>query len=178
MTDALPSFDLKGRTALVTGAARGIGPMDVTDLENSFAAIDRASTEAGPIDILVNNAGGGIADMAINARPDDFDSVIERNVKSAFFLSQRVARHLIEAGRGGNIINVSSQAGLVALPGESVYCLAKAAVSHMTRSLAVEWGKYGIHVNAVCPTFIETPGTRDALSDLDSGRTRSNASPH
>ncbi len=202
----LPSFDLSGRTALVTGAARGLGraialalagagadvalglrhaeadggladeiagmgrralrlQMDVTDLPQSYAAIDRTVAEFGGIDILVNNAGGGIDDRALDVKEADFDAVIAYNVKSVFFLSQRVARHMIEQGRGGRIVNLSSQAALVALPGEPVYCLSKAAVSHMTRCLAVEWGEHGINVNAVAPTFIETPGTAAALAD-------------
>jgi NAD(P)-dependent dehydrogenase (short-subunit alcohol dehydrogenase family) len=87
------------------------------------------------------------------------------NVKSTFFLSQHAARLMIARGRGGRIVNLSSQAAVVALPGEPVYCLAKAAVSHLTRCLAVEWGEHGITVNAVAPTFIETPGTAPALGD-------------
>jgi NAD(P)-dependent dehydrogenase (short-subunit alcohol dehydrogenase family) len=202
----LPSFDLSGRVALVTGAARGLGrsialalagagadvalglrdaaadgglaaeiagmgrralalQMDVLDLAQSRAAIDRAAAELGPLEILVNNAGGGIDGMALDVAEADFDLVIELNVKSSFFLSQHVARTMVAAGRGGAIVNVSSQAGTVALPGEPVYCLAKAAVSHMTRCLAVEWGGHGIRVNAVAPTFIATPGTEEALSD-------------
>ena len=206
MTDELPNFDLSGRTALVTGAARGLGraaalalaaaganivlgvrdpgsateladairtagrdvsiaTIDVTDLDQSLTAIDEALAEMGTIDILVNNAGGSVPGNAIDATPQQFDEVINWNVKSSFFISQHIARHMISKGRGGNIVNVSSQAALVALPGEPVYCLAKAAVSHMTRCLAVEWGPHGILVNAVCPTFIETPGTAPALSD-------------
>jgi NAD(P)-dependent dehydrogenase (short-subunit alcohol dehydrogenase family) len=202
----LPSFDLSGRTALVSGAARGLGraialalagagadialglrrenedggladeiaaigrralrlQMDVTDLRQSYDAIDRAVAEFGVLDILVNNAGGGIDGRALDVTEADFDAVITLNVKSAFFLSQRVARHMIGRGGGGRIVNLSSQAALVALPGEPVYCLAKAAVSHMTRCLAVEWGEHGITVNAVAPTFIETPGTAEALAD-------------
>jgi NAD(P)-dependent dehydrogenase (short-subunit alcohol dehydrogenase family) len=202
----LPSFDLSGKTALVTGAGRGLGraialaladagadvalglrdaaadggladeiaamgrraarlAMDVTDLPQCYAAVDRAVAELGPIDILVNNAGGGIDAEALDVTEADFDHVVALNVKSTFFLSQRVARGMIWAGRGGRIVNLSSQAAVVALPGEPVYCLAKAAVSHMTRCLAVEWGRHGINVNAVAPTFIETPGTAAALAD-------------
>ncbi|MFO1208329.1 MAG: SDR family oxidoreductase [Amaricoccus sp.] len=202
----LPSFDLTGQVALVTGAARGLGhaialalagagadvalglrdrkedggiadavaalgrralplQMDVLDLEQSRGAIDRAVAELGRLDVLVNNAGGGIDGMALDVGEADFDRVLDLNVKSTFFLSQHAARAMIAAGRGGRIVNVSSQAGTVALPGEPVYCLAKAAVSHMTRCLAVEWGGHGISVNAVAPTFIATPGTEPALAD-------------
>jgi NAD(P)-dependent dehydrogenase (short-subunit alcohol dehydrogenase family) len=139
--------------------------MDVTDLAESRAAIDRAVAEFGRLDILVNNAGGGIGAMALDVTEADFERVLALNVTSTFFLSQHAARHMIAAGRGGRIVNLSSQAALVALPGEPVYCLAKAAVSHMTRCLAVEWGEHGITVNAVAPTFIATPGTEAALSD-------------
>jgi NAD(P)-dependent dehydrogenase (short-subunit alcohol dehydrogenase family) len=139
--------------------------MDVTDLPQSYAAIDEAIAELGGLDILVNNAGGGIDARALDVTEADFDRAIAWNVKSTFFLSQRVARHMIDTGRGGRIVNLSSQAAVVALPGEPVYCAAKAAVSHLTRCLAVEWGAHGINVNAVAPTFIETPGTAAALAD-------------
>ena len=138
--------------------------MDVTDLDVSRAAIDRVVSELGSVDILVNNAGGGIMGDAIDVTEADFDAVWELNTKSTFFLSQHAAKHM-RAGNGGAIVNVASQAGLVALPGESAYCVSKAAVIHMTRALAVEWGEYGIRVNAVAPTFIETDGTSEALSD-------------
>ncbi len=138
--------------------------MDVTDLPGARAAIDRAVHELGRLDTLVNNAGGGIIGEAIDVTEEDFDSVWALNARSTFFLSQHAARHMRDAG-GGAIVNVASQAGLVALPGESSYCVAKAAVVHMTRCHAVEWGDYGIRVNAVAPTFIETDGTRPALSD-------------
>jgi 2-deoxy-D-gluconate 3-dehydrogenase len=119
----------------------------------------------GRLDILVNNAGGGIGAAALEVSEADFDAVMGLNVRSAFFLSQHAARIMIQGGRGGRIVNLSSQAALVALPGEASYCIAKAALSHMTRCLAVEWGRHGITVNAVAPTFIETPGTADALAD-------------
>jgi NAD(P)-dependent dehydrogenase (short-subunit alcohol dehydrogenase family) len=198
-------FDLSGSTALVTGAARGLGhaialdlaragadvvlgmrdpstdhglvaeitalgrtvlpiAMDVTDLDQSRAAIDRAVDEFGSLDILVNNAGGGIDGPALEVTEADFDAVWALNTRSTFFLSQHAARHMIATG-GGSIVNIASQAGLVALPGESSYCTAKAGVVHLTRCLAVEWGEFGIRVNAVAPTFIETDGTSAALSD-------------
>lgn len=201
----LSLFDLTGRNALVTGAARGLGrqialdlaragaavalgvrergsadslleeiagfggravavDLDVRDLDRSRAALDDAASLLGAIDILVNNAGGGIGGRAIDVTEEDFDAVWALNTKSTFFLSQHAAKQMVG---GGAIINVASQAGLVALPGESSYCVAKAAVVHMTRCHAVEWGDLGIRVNAVAPTFIETDGTSVALADPD-----------
>jgi NAD(P)-dependent dehydrogenase (short-subunit alcohol dehydrogenase family) len=130
--------------------------MDVLKLDEVHAAIERTVSDLGGIDILVNNVGGGVEAWAEDTSEADFDLTIDLNVKSTFFISQRVMKHMKSAG-GGRIINMASQAGFVALPTESVYCLSKAAVVHMTKCLAVEWGKYGITVNAVAPTFIETP---------------------
>ena len=137
--------------------------LDVTKLDAARGAIDASIAESGPFTVLVNNAGGGIGGAAIDVSESDFDEVWALNVRSSFFLSQHVARSM--PASGGAIVNVASQAGLVALPGESSYCIAKAAVIHMTRCHAVEWGERGIRVNAVAPTFIETDGTADALGD-------------
>ena len=137
--------------------------MDVTDLAASRAAIDRAVGELGSLDVLVNNAGGSIRGPALEVTEQDFADVWALNVRSTFFLSQHAARHMRD--RAGAIVNVASQAGLVALPGEPSYCVAKAAVVHMTRCLAVECGPLGIRVNVVAPTFIEPPGTASVLSD-------------
>ncbi|MEI3848651.1 MULTISPECIES: SDR family NAD(P)-dependent oxidoreductase [unclassified Microbacterium] len=142
------------------GSASSI-TLDVTQLDEARASIDAASDD-GVFDILVNNAGGGVNAPAIDVTEADFDAVWSLNVRSALFLSQHVARSMPAAGA---IVNIASQAGIVALPGESSYCIAKAAMLHMTRCHAVEWGDRGIRVNAVAPTFIETDGTAEALSD-------------
>jgi len=136
--------------------------LDVTRLDDARAAIDAATAARGAFDILINNAGGGSAGPAIDVTEEEFDAVWALNLRSALFLSQHTARHM---AAGGAIVNVASQAGIVALPGESSYCIAKAALLHMTRCHAIEWGDRGIRVNAVAPTFIETDGTAAALSD-------------
>jgi len=155
-----------GLIAEIEALGRRVLPvhLEATDLASGRAAIDRACSELGRLDILVNNAGGGIGAAAIDVREQDFDAVIALNTRAPFFLSQHAAKHMRGHG-GGAIVNIASQAGLVALPGESSYCISKAAVVHMTRCHAVEWGEYGIRVNAVAPTFIETDGTAQALSD-------------
>jgi NAD(P)-dependent dehydrogenase (short-subunit alcohol dehydrogenase family) len=200
-----PRFDLEGRTALVTGAARGLGraislaladagadvalglrdpsggadladelkdmgrrttrlAMDVRDLAQVGAAVSETVATFGRLDILVNNAGLGPANPAEDVNEADFDLTFDVNVKGTFFASQAAGRVMIDQGYG-RIVNLSSQAGFVALPTESVYCTSKAAVSHLTRCLAVEWGRHNITVNAVAPTFIRTPGTEPDLAD-------------
>lgn len=138
--------------------------MDVSCPDQILRAIDAAVAHFGKLDILVNNAGLGPSNLAENVRSEDFDLTVAVNLKGTFFTSQAAGRVMIRQKRG-RIINLSSQAGFVALPTESVYCMTKAAVSHLTKCLAVEWGKYNITVNAVAPTFIRTPGTEQALAD-------------
>ena len=138
--------------------------MDMTELDQVFRAVDRAVTHFGRLDILVNNAGLAPGNLAEQVREQDFDLTLNVNLKGTFFASQAAGRVMIRQ-KGGRIINMSSQAGFVALPTESVYCMTKAAISHLTKCLAVEWGQYNITVNAVAPTFIFTPGTEEALAD-------------
>ena len=112
----------------------------------------------------MNNAGGGFNNLAQDVPEREFDQTVDLNLKGTLFASQAAGRVMIRQNRG-RIINMSSQAGFVALPTESVYCMSKAAIAHLTKCLAVEWGQYNITVNAVAPTFISTPGTEEALAD-------------
>lgn len=166
---ALGVRDVSGADGLVqeiTALGRRALPvrMDVTDLAGCRQSVDQVVAELGQVDVLINNAGGSILGDALVVSEEDFTSVWELNVKSAFFISQHAAKHMARSGTG-SIVNVASQAGVVALPGESSYCISKAALIHMTKCHAIEWGKMGIRVNAVAPTFIETDGTSMALAD-------------
>jgi len=138
--------------------------MDVRHLDQIGSAVDEVVAGLGRLDILVNNAGLGPSAPAEDVTEENFDLTLDVNVKGVFFASQAAGRVMIRHGYG-RIISLSSQAGFVALPTESVYCLSKAAVAHLTKCLAVEWGTHGITVNAVAPTFIRTPGTEADLSD-------------
>jgi NAD(P)-dependent dehydrogenase (short-subunit alcohol dehydrogenase family) len=138
--------------------------MDMTSLDQIFHAVDEAAAHFGRLDILVNNAGVAPENPAESVREADYDLTVGINLKGTFFCSQAAGRVMIRQN-GGRIINMGSQAGFVALPTESVYCMTKAAISHLTKCLAIEWGKHNILVNAVAPTFIRTPGTEECLAN-------------
>ncbi len=138
--------------------------MDVAHLDQISRAVDDTVKRFGRLDILINNAGGGVSNLAEDVSEREFDETVALNLKATFFASQAAGR-VMARQKHGRIVNLSSQAGFVALPTESVYCMTKAGVSHLTKCLAVEWGKYNITVNAVAPTFIRTPGTDEALAD-------------
>jgi NAD(P)-dependent dehydrogenase (short-subunit alcohol dehydrogenase family) len=138
--------------------------MDMTKLDQIRAAVAAAASHFGRLDILVNNAGLGPSNLAEHVREEDFDLTVAVNLKGTFFASQAAGQIMMRQNYG-RIINLGSQAGFVALPTEAIYCMTKAAISHLTKCLAVEWGKYNITVNAVAPTFIFTPGTEEALAD-------------
>ncbi len=140
--------------------------MDISKLEEISRSVDETLGKFGRLDILVNNAGIAPENLAENVLENDFDATLTVNLKGTFFASQAAGRVMIRQKRG-RIINMSSQAGFAALPGESVYCMTKAGIAHLTKCLAVEWGKYGITVNAVAPTFIHTPGTEEYLSNAE-----------
>jgi NAD(P)-dependent dehydrogenase (short-subunit alcohol dehydrogenase family) len=155
-----------GLPAEIAALGRRVLPvqMDVTSLRQIEQAVADTVAHFGTLDILVNNAGIAPENLAENVREEDFDATIAVNLKGTFFASQAAAKVMIRQKRGC-IINMSSQAGFAALPTESVYCMTKAGIVHLTKCLAVEWGKYNINVNALAPTFIETPGTAECLAD-------------
>jgi NAD(P)-dependent dehydrogenase (short-subunit alcohol dehydrogenase family) len=135
--------------------------LDVTDLD----AVRKSIATAAPFDILVNNAGSNRPAAFVDVKIEDFDYIMDLNVRSAFFVAQAVAKRLVEAKKPGSIINISSQMGHVGGPRRTVYCASKAAIEGLTKAMAVELGPHGIRVNALAPTFIETPMTRPFLKD-------------
>ena len=140
--------------------------MDVSDLQQINDAVARVVEIFGKINILVNNVGVAPGNPAEKVTEADFDHTVNLNLKGTFFTAQAVGKQMIKQ-QSGRIINMSSQAGFIALDSESVYCMTKAGVNHLTKNLASEWAKYNINVNAVAPTFIETPGTEPWLKDKD-----------
>jgi NAD(P)-dependent dehydrogenase (short-subunit alcohol dehydrogenase family) len=140
--------------------------MDVSKMDEIAAAVQTGLEHFKHIDILVNNAGIGAPNPAEKVTEKDFDDTLKVNLKGTFFTAQSVGRVMIRQ-KHGRIINIGSQAGFVALPTESVYCMTKAAISHLTKCLALEWAPYQVTVNAVAPTFIQTPGTKKWLDDAD-----------
>jgi hypothetical protein len=138
--------------------------LDVTDLASIKAAVAHAETEMGTIDILVNNSGVGATQKLLDVTPQDYDYVMNTNTRGAFFVAQEVARRMIARSQGaapgtftgGRIVNIASVAGLRPFGRIGAYAISKAAVVHMTRVMAMEWGRYGINVNALCPGYIDT----------------------
>ena len=140
-------------------------PADLTQIRNFPALIEKIAREMGGIDILVNNAGINIPQDSVDVTEDAWDAVMNINLKGAFFFAQAVGKVMITQGRGGRIINITSQTGSVALAKRAAYCASKAGLNLITKVLAMDWAPHGILVNAVAPTFIETDLTRDFLAD-------------
>ena len=138
--------------------------LDVTDIASIKSAVAHAETEVGPIDILVNNSGVSTTQRIQDVSEDDYDYIFNTNTKGAFFVAQEVGKRMLARAKGaapgtytgGRIINIASVAGLKVLPQIGAYCMSKAAVVQMTRSMALEWGRFGINVNAICPGYIDT----------------------
>ena len=138
--------------------------LDVNNHASIKSAVAHAETEVGSIDILVNNSGVSTTQRLQDVSPADYDFIFDTNVKGAFFVAQEVGKRMIARAKGaapgsytgGRIVNIASMAGLRVLPQIGVYCMSKAAVIQMTKAMAVEWGKFGINVNALCPGYIDT----------------------
>lgn len=146
------------------GGAAHVVELDVTDHASIKSAVAHAETEVGPIDILINNSGVSTTQRLQDVAEDDYDFIFNTNVKGAFFVAQEVGKRMLARSRGtapggfsgARIINIASMAGLRVLPQIGVYCMSKAAVVQMTKAMALEWGKFGINVNAICPGYIDT----------------------
>lgn len=137
------------------GRALGI-VMDVMDAASIRNAVEVAETGLGPINVLVNNAGISRDNLAVNVSEEDYDAVLDTNLKGPFILAQEVGRRMIERGQGGSIINIGSMVATRSFRGLSIYGMSKAGLVAMTRSLALEWARYNVNVNAICPGYIET----------------------
>jgi len=139
-------------------------PTDVTETAQVEAMVQQTIERFSRIDILINNAGGAITKDAVDLTEEDWDKVLNLDLKSVFFCAQAVGKHMIEQG-GGKIVNVASVLGLVADKRVLPYCVSKAGVLHMTKALALEWARHNVRVNAICPGYVVTDINRDELND-------------
>jgi len=204
-------FSLNGRTALVTGAAGGLGAhfsrtlaragarvvlagrrleplqavanelaaqgaqvtavsMDVTSEVSVQAALDQAEQALGPVNIAVCNAGAALTKPSLKLSADEWDSVMNVNLKGCWLVANTVAKRLVDAGREGNIINISSILGYRVAGAVVPYTVSKAGLEQLTRALALEWARYGIRVNAIAPGYIETDLNREFFAS-EAGQT-------
>lgn len=139
-------------------------PMDLTMVDRMADKIGQIFQHFGRIDILVNNAGINIPKPALEVTEEDWDKVLDINLKSTFFLCKSVAKYMIPSNRG-KIINMSSQMAFVGYYKRSAYSSSKGGLLQMTKSLAIEWAQHNINVNSIAPTFIETPMTKPMFED-------------
>lgn len=199
----MAGFELEGKSALVTGAGRGLGravadglaeagavvygtsrdrdtaesiarrygthavTVDMTDTATIRDAVSELLDRSGGIDLLVNNAGVNIPKPAVELTEHDWDTVIDTNLRGSFFLTIELAKRWLASSRTAAVVNVASQAGLVAIEDRAAYGTSKAALIHLTKQLALEWAPRGIRVNAVAPTFVRTELTESTLSRPD-----------
>lgn len=144
-------------------------PLDLTKMSSIEEVVEATERELGPINILVNNAGAYSEKMARDFSEPDFDTIMATNIRGSFFMAQNVGKRMIARGEGGQIINLSSMTALRPVQGMSVYGMSKAAEIQMTKALALEWARYRINVNAICPGFIDSEMT-GAYFRTDAGK--------
>ena len=155
--------DLRAELEAQGGQAH-VSELDVTSVRDIQASVEQMELEVGPIDILINNSGVSQTQKLQDVGEEDFDFIFDTNVKGAFFVAQAVGQKMLFRARASErdafpvarIVNVASVAGLKALPQIGIYSMSKAAIIHMTKAMALEWGRYGINVNAICPGYIDT----------------------
>lgn len=148
-----------------SGSAKAY-PADLREVGSISPLFHQIASDLGGIDVLVNNAGLGSPIPSVDIDEEYWDHMVSLNLKAAFFCSQAAAKVMLEAG-GGKIVNMSSQASITAIAGESIYCASKGGLNMLTKALALEWGPEGINVNAVAPTFVRTPGTAERLDTME-----------
>ena len=152
--------DLKAEIEAAGGTAYPMA-FDVNDRAAVTACVNKIEADIGPIWCLINNSGLTIVNRPEDVSEDDYDTILNTNLKAPFHVAQEVGRHMIDRGNGGRIINISSMGASTALKGNITYCMSKAGLSSMTQGLALEWARYGIRVNAICPGFIRTEMNTD-----------------
>lgn len=140
--------------------------IDITEPGAPAHLVDAVAEEYGKVDILVNAAGINRPEKAEEVSEENWDAVFDINLRALFFISQAAGKKMIDQGYG-RIVNISSQTGTVAIPLRAAYCSSKAAVDALTRSLALEWAPYNVTINAVAPTFVETPFVAKMFKDAD-----------
>ncbi|HWR12612.1 MAG TPA: glucose 1-dehydrogenase [Rectinemataceae bacterium] len=161
---SVPELETLAREIRAEGGICEGFAMDLRDIASISSAFSRIVGHFGRVDILVNNAGMGNPIPAVDIAESDWDWMMDLNLKGTFFCCQAAGRIMLEQGKG-RIVNISSQASVVAIPGEAIYCASKGGLNMLTKVLAAEWSGKGVTVNAVGPTFVRTPGTAERLDD-------------
>jgi 2-deoxy-D-gluconate 3-dehydrogenase len=169
LTELPDRMDRARETVTTIEQAGGRGqalPLDVTNLSSVTECVNNAAKTNGRLDILINNAGINIPKLAFDVTEQDWDRVLDINLKGVFFMAQAAGRVMRDQDpQGGSIINIASQMGVLGYWYRAAYCSSKAGVVNLGRVLAIEWAQYNIRVNAVCPTFVDTPLTKPMFED-------------